>query len=331
MSAGDLETGRAFHEATVLTDGRVLVTGGHKNVSTAEIYDPATNSWATAGEMETARRNHSASLLPDGRVIVVGGGDSEDFPTETAEVFDPATVRFSPAGDLDLARQLHSATRLADGRVMIVGGGGHDGVLRWVEMFDSARGRWLAQGSSGSWAKGADLNQSRTTHSATLLGDGRVLVTGGRTKIVEQGEDARAGETVFLDSAEIYDPAAGRWSQTGALSHARGDHFAVRLADGRVLVSGGQFLGDSNDEGKRSIEVLSSSEIYDPGTGSWEPGSRHDVPPGSGIRASSWQTGVSLWRGAPGETAPSPRWRYTTLPPTPGKPQRPCPTSGPSR
>ena len=217
------------------------------------------------------RRNHSASLLPDGRVIVVGGADSDDFPTETAEIFDPATGRFSPAGDLDLARQLHSATRLADGRVMIAGGGGHDGVLRWVEMFDTARGRWVAQGSSGSWAKAAVLNQSRTTHAATLLGDGRVLVTGGRTKIVEEGEDARAGETLFLDSAELYDAAGGRWSETGSLSHARGDHFAVRLGDGRVLVSGGQFLGDADEEGKRGIEVLSSTEIYDPGTLSWSP------------------------------------------------------------
>ena len=43
------------------------------------------------------------------------------------------------------------------------------------------------------------------------------------------------------------------------------------LADGRVLVSGGQFLGSPGEDGKRSIEVLSSTEIYDPATGSWSP------------------------------------------------------------
>ena len=238
-------------------------------MSAAEIYDPSTNSWTTAGEMETPRRKHTASLMPDGSVIIVGGADAEDFPVETAEVFDPATERFSPAGDMNLARQFHSATRLADGRVMIVGGGGDDGVLRWVEMYDSARGRWLVQGSTGSWAKAPDLNRSRTSHSATLLDDGQVLVAGGRTKITDEGEDARAGETEFLDSAELFDPAGGRWSQAGSMSHERGDHFAVRLADGRVLVSGGQFLGPPNDDGKRSIEVLPSTEIYDPAAGSW--------------------------------------------------------------
>ena len=138
-------------------------------------------------------------------------------PPRTAELFDPAAERFSPAGDMDLARQLHSATQLADGRVMIAGGGGDDGVLRWVEVYDSARGRWLAQGSSGSWAKAPDLSQGRTDSLSHPPGrqPGACDRSGGRTKIVEEGEDARAGETSFLNSAELYDPASGTMDPDG--------------------------------------------------------------------------------------------------------------------
>ena len=91
------------------------------------------------------------------------------------------------------------------------------------------------------------MHSARISHTATLLGDGRVLIVGGR------GERVNA-------SAEIYDPKTTRFTETGSLATARYKHTAGLLPDGRVLIAGGS---DERDwHGK-----LSSAEIYDPRTG----------------------------------------------------------------
>ena len=128
------------------------------------------------------------------------------------------------------------------------------------------------------------------TEDAAALREQLEAVTGEQISALEGiGEAAQPGhekaakalpgmESPSRDNSLHSLPEAGTWSATGSLSHARGDHFAVRLADGRVLVSGGQFLGSPDDEGKRAIEVLSSAEIYDPGAGTWTPAAGMTAP-----------------------------------------------------
>ena len=95
-----------------------------------------------------------------------------------------------------------------------------------------------------------DMGTARYSHTATLLADGRVPVSGG--------QDAD-GE--FLRSCEIWDPRTGGWAGTGDLIRGRYEHRAVLLLDGRVLVGGG--FNDSD-------QLLSQCELWDPGTGEWE-------------------------------------------------------------
>jgi hypothetical protein len=71
---GSMAEARAFHTATLLPNGTVLVAGGGVENSTAEIYDPATGSFSTTGGMEIGRSGHTATLLPNGSVLVAGGG-----------------------------------------------------------------------------------------------------------------------------------------------------------------------------------------------------------------------------------------------------------------
>ena len=75
--------------------------------------------------------------------------------------------------------------------------------------------------------------EGRWIHTATLLTDGRVLVVGGRSN------NCTSNCPIFsLDSAEIFDPATGTFTQTGFLNYSRYNHTATLLSDGRVLILG---------------------------------------------------------------------------------------------
>ena len=109
---GSLATARAYHTATLLPTGKVLVAGGlgvsgFTSFASAELYDPATGVWSTTGSLGTARYNHTATLLPDGKVLVAGGRFAFTI-LASAELYDPATGTWSAAGTLTTARYFYS-------------------------------------------------------------------------------------------------------------------------------------------------------------------------------------------------------------------------------
>jgi len=102
----------------------------------------------------------------------------------------------------------------------------------------------LAQGET--WTATGSLNTARRVPTASLLSNGMVLVAGG------------FGNSVFLTSAELYDPASGTWTATGSLNTGRDLHTATLLPNGTVLVAGG--VGN---------HLLNIAELYDPASGTW--------------------------------------------------------------
>jgi hypothetical protein len=111
----------------------------------------------------------------------------------------------------------------------------------------------------GFEATGSMVSSARGYHTATLLGDGRVLIVGGQT--------VTEGSVSIFSSAELYDPAAGTFSPTGPMAEARESDSATLLQDGRVLIVGGQ-----------NNQILSSAELYDPKTGKFSPTGSLDAP-----------------------------------------------------
>jgi len=103
----------------------------------------------------------------------------------------------------------------------------------------------------GQSALTGPLLTARSAHTATLLPNGKVLVAGGVG--VVSGGSAQATNT-----AELFDPATGQWTATGALAAARSAHTATLLTNGKVLVAGGT-----------NGSFIASSELYDPATGTW--------------------------------------------------------------
>ncbi|CAF1482574.1 unnamed protein product [Adineta steineri] len=88
---GNMNTARLLHTASILPNGKVLITGGTPNayiyLNSAELYDPSTGIWASTGSMTNARDSHTASVLSNGNVLVTGGADDSGV-LNSAELYD---------------------------------------------------------------------------------------------------------------------------------------------------------------------------------------------------------------------------------------------------
>ncbi len=287
VEALGISQGRWGHSATLLEDGRVLVVGGQKSPSgkldTAEIYNPVTETWVSAGSMAEKRgAGHRSTLLADGRVLVTGDNDEA-----LAEVYDASTGEWSVAGVMVEARKWATATLLEDDRVLVAGG--LDATKAGVEELETAE---IYDPSTGEWSPTGSMENVNSSHSAALMGDGRVLVVGqllteifdpstgtwssggapdrersagttatalqGGNILVTGGEFQRGGwtgvTTAPLRSVELYDVTTGAWTAASPMNEPRLHHSAVQLQDGKVLVVASREL-----------------EMYNPATNTWSP------------------------------------------------------------
>lgn len=238
---GSLAIGRDFHTATRLNNGTVLIVGGSNlsaSLQTAELYDPATDTFKATGSLQNARQKHTATLLSDGKVLIAGGivGAGGGITVTTAEIYDPTAGTFTPTtGSPMAARSEHTATLLPGpgGKVLIVAGRNQANYVATAELYDPATGTFALTVT-------APL-ASRATHTATLLNNGKVLIAGG----------FRSGA---LSSAELYDSATGAFTLTGSLTTPRAQQTAtLLLPSGKVLMVGGA--------------ATATAELFDPTSG----------------------------------------------------------------
>jgi N-acetylneuraminic acid mutarotase len=173
---GSLIRGRCLPSATLVNDGKVFVFGGldanSAALAYAEVYDPATGHWVNGGTLNSARYGHSATLLANGMVLLAGGSDGPNLVADSA-LFEPNLGHEFVAGRLSTPRTNHTATLLPDGQVLLAGGVDPGPVaVRSTELYAGV-------GTSGVWPNSGNLDQGRAGHTATLLRDGTLIVTGG--------------------------------------------------------------------------------------------------------------------------------------------------------
>lgn len=272
-----------------LADGRLLVTGGHIEshigLNDASIFNPATGGWTRLPDMNEGRWYPTNTTLANGDVMVLSGevngsGDINELPQRylaasgtwrnmtTAvrklpyypRMFLASDGRLFYAGPQRVSRWMSTSgtgawstgpssnfgTRsygpavILDGRVFLIGGG--DPPTATVETID-------LNASSPSWRYVASMSVARRQHNATILPDGRVLVTGGSRG---SGFDNSGSPVLY---AELYDPATNRWTRMASNAQYRGYHsVGVLLPDGRVLSAGGR--------NRRTAEVFSPPYLF---------------------------------------------------------------------
>ncbi len=158
---------------TLLTDGRVLISGGGSPPTiNCEIYNPATGIWTNTTPLNAVRNEHTATLLTDGRVFVAGGYSMvSDFHT-AAEIFNPSTLTWTTVASMTQKRGQHTAIRSIDGRVIVIGGSAF--IIRALESTE------IYNPVLNTWTTAASMNLARNfPGTATALSNGRVLIPGG--------------------------------------------------------------------------------------------------------------------------------------------------------
>jgi hypothetical protein len=185
VAVGAMTEARKGHTSTLLSNGKVLITGGCNNsgsepicnnyLATAELYDPATGTFASTGGMSVPRLNHTATLLPNGKVLIAGGSNG-GLAVAISEIYDSATGQFTRTGDMRTARIGPTATLLADSSVLITGG--YSGTFSSDQYFASAEKYNPATGTFA--ALSTSMTFPRFLHAATALSNGKVLIAGGQ-------------------------------------------------------------------------------------------------------------------------------------------------------
>jgi hypothetical protein len=211
--------------------------------------------WKRGAPLVHERRAHRSSVLKDGRILISGGlvgiGNvvQPNRYLASSEIYDPEKKQWRQVSNL-FSRFRHTSTALPSGEAILIGGQSDEESLGSTEIFDP---------SLNEFRLGPSLRKSRRLHTATLLSNGNILVAGGYTG------NARStaylypyGPYQLLECEEI-DPLGLKKTVVSSMKTPRELHTATRLADGRVLVTGGVWGEDT----------LNTCEIYDPQSRTW--------------------------------------------------------------
>jgi N-acetylneuraminic acid mutarotase len=295
-TAAPMPTARGGLAAVVGSDGRIYAIGGLTDavddivVNTVEVYDPVSNTWASAASMPTARGYLGAAPGPDRRIYALGGSDSNGNYLNTVEAYDPAGNTWYAAPPMPTARDELAAVAGQDGIIYAIGGYNGFNTLNTVEALTfpplqvlhgsltagtinlavteqtSFDGTVVGFQTSNTLEKASDFTAvihwgdgTPDSSGAISGGDGHFTVSGGHTYVLPGKFDL----TVDINDDAGYHLAAGgtlNSNLAAPLSTARFGLMATTEPDGRIYVLGGMTSQNV---------VVNTVDVYDPTSNTW--------------------------------------------------------------
>jgi hypothetical protein len=215
-----LAISRAYHCAVTLNTNEILITGGisaqETVLATAEILNPTRGKSTRVPSSHIPRAHHSCLRLSNGVVLLIGGIGADGNGVSPIDAFDPDSGSFSFPLTLQTPRAHATAVLLANETILVTGGLDNNGnILNSAELIDLAASTVTVLPST--------MHFPRMHHQALTLIGGSVLISGG------------AGSTDSRITAEVYDPAAQRFSAPIPMATERVIHTLTALTDGRAL------------------------------------------------------------------------------------------------
>jgi N-acetylneuraminic acid mutarotase len=234
--------------ATLLAALATMATAVAAGFGISAVIGHHVSQWQFTGSLAAGHAGTHFVQLHDGRVLAISGDLGNGVFTSTAEVYNPNTGRWTAAGTLHDARMAFGQPSVLPNGDVLVAGGHDPHVVDYAtaELYDPATNQWTQTGS---------LNTARRYDVQVELKNGEVLVA--------TGSNGPPTCNRFLNSAELYNPATGKWTYTGPTLRSRESDMGIRLADGRVLLAGGYTCGSEGD----TDPVV--TELYNPATGQW--------------------------------------------------------------
>lgn len=252
---------RAGHGASLMNNGKVLISGGFQvfNLTdllgfltgvqaSSEVFDPTTDTFAAGPTMLEPRALHTSTAMSNGQVLIAGG--LSVIPIVNIPTISNTAYAYTPGGSFGLpkffsgGRLAHSAVALPNGKVMLVGGLTIDftnvltsGDITQLVIGTLADTQIYTPSLFGSFATVGGLSVGRAGAGVIALGDGGALIAGGFTVSI----DAMTQTFAFnaLTSVDRYSVTGNSLSATGSMSGARLLPVLSHVNDGTVLVIGG--------------------------------------------------------------------------------------------
>src|ERR1035437_4234082 len=267
--------------------------------------------WATYGSLPAVLWGNGVARLADGRIAIFSACADGTCTTATTRtwILDPKTGGLQDGQSMAGLQFDPIVATFNDGMdVMIVGGRGSSGPISNAEILDVRTGEFESIPS---------MSFPRDQATATDIGDGRILVAGGWIS-------RASGVNTPTDSAEVFDTKTRTWSPATPMSVPRALATATRLKDGRVLMAGGDRIWQGGQYAPNTQEALTSAEIYDPGTGTWQSEGNMSVPRAAALASvlpngdvlvvGGWSDGHEYALALTDEYTPGVGWRAGTMP-----------------
>jgi N-acetylneuraminic acid mutarotase len=253
---------RQARAAVAALAGRIWIVGGaftSSEISSLDVYDPETDTWASKRPVPTPRYGHAAAAA-GGKLFVLGGSakrsDGADRGLATVEIYDPATDSWISGPPMPLPIG-DAAVAVAKERIYIIGGESNHQPRRTVLILNTG---------SMTWSIGAPLREARSGLRAAVI-DNLIYVTGGQP-IDNINTNSCSGVV------DRYDPDTNSWSEAGSLVLKRRNHASVALGRHLLVIA-----GDSPDGSTAKVEAIQPPSLL-PGAAIWPP---------SEIRSQPWR------------------------------------------